>query len=133
MADRKITITGIDQVQASGGAPVSLFSEATPVTVTNVSEAVRVTFTLTSNDSSKTFVRLTLCLTTNDPEGANSQVKKRHRKSDVLFTKRKRVTPGTAATINIPKGQFDDADTVYIIHLRSKDGLASATRNVYRS
>jgi hypothetical protein len=133
MANRKISISAIEQVQVNGGAPVNLFLEANAVAVGNAAEPVRVTFTLTSDVAAKTFVRLTLALTAADPEGANTEVKKRHRRSDTLFTKRKRVTPGTPTTINIPKGQFDDADTVYIIQLQSKDGLAIATRNVYRA
>lgn len=133
MTTRKLSFNNIRQVQVGGGPNVNLRDEVNSVSVVAGAEDVNVRITLTSAGAAPVPVRVSVYLTQKDPAGTLAEVVKRHRKSDLLFSKRKRVTPGAVTGFNIKKEVFDEPNTIYIIHVRTQDNLAAISACIHRT
>jgi hypothetical protein len=139
MATRKLVIVSITQVQASGGPAVDLKNNANAVLASGADvKEVKISVTLTTEAAMDLIVRLTGYYPLKELGTPTDAVRKRHKKNDIAFQKKriKFTTTGSPATKNevivIDKEKFDEAQTVYIIEVHTRDGLARATCNIFR-
>lgn len=128
-ASRRLSITTITQ----NGNDLT-----NPANFANNTQAILVSVSYTAEHTNRTFIRVSIHLADHDPD--ETQSGRRHRKGDLMFAKNFRVTGGggtavTPAAFSLPgnKINLDYDHAVYVVHVREREGLAAATRNIARA